>query len=476
MPVVDIPFQLASGTVAFYQDPNRRGARSDIRINDYVLNRRYVVPDAQYDKTSYVLYHLPVGTVMTLLGGWNTGGDKMFDLSSCDTCLDLVGTGRTESCQLWDVGLNDDLSMFFWRNIDLSIGDVEVFANPNFTDARTTLFLSEWAPAAVYTLCNWRKNNVTIRIEWPTLADRQTVTLYDGEDGSGSPYSNVKGWGSTKEIPYLWEVRFNDCISSFKWESVVPVKEIIKPFTIQSANSSSAFGLTSSVDGRNKSNKPQPVVVSLNDSTAQTITVESSDQHVVGVCSTFSQIHFGGAEGIVASSTQWSVSLNYSYNRTDTKSRSETKTVDLSVMRTVNAPARTTYRATLLVTIGCLPPTEYVTIAERWYKEPVIGAQADPANKGWYKRVEDVRINVGGSLACRTTVDMQATPLPPESTWAWDGLSELFVCENWSFRIIFPPIPSCPSPDPPLISCFLFLWGGRAVKMINLKRMPSSVI
>lgn len=415
-PVVDIPFQLASGTVAFYQDPNRRGARSDIRIDDYVLNRRNVAPDAQYDKNSYVLYHLPVGTVMTLLGGWNTGGDKISDLSSCDICLDLVGTGRTESCQLWDAGLNDDLSMFFWRNVDLNIGDVEGFADSNFTDARTTLFLSEWAPATVYTLRFWRKNNVIIRIEWHTLADRQTVTLYDGEDGSTSSYFNVKGWDSTKEIPYLREVRFKDCISSFKWESVVPVKEIIKPFIIQSANSSSAFDLTSFVDGKNKSSEPRSVVVSLNNSIAQTITVESSDQHVVGVCSTFSQTNSEGAEGIVTSSTQWSVSLNYFYNRTDTRSRSETKTVDLSVMRTVGAPARTTFRATLLVTIGCLPATEYVTIAERWYKEPVIGAQADFANNGWYRRVEDVRIRVGGSLACRTIVNMQATPLPPETT------------------------------------------------------------
>ncbi|KAF7947151.1 uncharacterized protein EAE97_004400 [Botrytis byssoidea] len=361
LPAYGVPYQVPTGTVALYQDPNYTGARSDLRLNDYTPNKRHVVPDAQYNKTSNILWNLPVGVLVTLVRGWAPGedGKKVVDLSYGNTCLGLVGTGTTEGCELWTSGINNDLSFFLWRNVDLSIGAVELFADGNFTG----------------------------RLRWKSLGDRQTVTLYDAEDGNGTAYNNVKGWGDIKEVPFMWEVRFNDCISSFRWDRVVPKKEIIAPFNLMTST------------------------VSLNNSNSQTVTVETSDQHVAGISSTFSQTFSAGAEGIATSSTQWSVSVNYSYTRTNTSTRSQTKTVDLNITQTVNAPPKTRYKATLLVTIGQLPATEYVTTAQRWYEQPVANSQIDYANNSWYKRTEEVRLTLTGSLACRTFVDMQTTPL-----------------------------------------------------------------
>lgn len=209
----------------------------------------------------------------------------------------------------------------------------------------------------------------------------------------------------------MWEVRFNDCISSFRWDRVVPKKEIIAPFNLMASSADNSSGLTSVSEGVNNSTEVQPIAVSLNNSNSQTVTVETSDQHVAGISSTFSQTFSAGAEGIATSSTQWSVSVNYSYTRTDTSSRSQTKTVDLNITQTVNAPPKTRYKATLLVTIGQLPATEYVTTAQRWYEQPVANSQIDYANNSWYKRTEEVRLTLTGSLACRTFVDMQTTPL-----------------------------------------------------------------
>ncbi|KAI9642314.1 hypothetical protein NHQ30_009116 [Ciborinia camelliae] len=411
-PSVSVPYQIPSGTVALFTASDWVSTRTDILLNDYVPNKRHIVPSSQYDQTTYVLYNLPAGTVMTLLEAIaDSEGGKIADLSNCHTCLDLVGTGKTESANLMECGLNDQISMFFWRTVDLNMGAIELFDADNFTGRCSTIFLSEWAPGKIHSIGKWQLQDTISSVRWRTLGDRQTASLFDSTDGAGASYSNIKGWGSTKEVERLSEVLLNDCVSAFMWDSVNPVKEIIEPFVVTASNSSDGFGLTSAVDGVNNSTEVQPVSVSLSNTTAQTITVETSDQYVMGISSTLSQTATAGMEGIASASTKWSVSIHYDYTHTETQSTSETQTVQLAVTQTINAPAKTRYKATLLVTIGKLPATEYHTTAQRWYKDPVTGSQADPANNGWYKRVEDVRLSLVGSLACKTNVDMQATPL-----------------------------------------------------------------
>ena len=108
---------------------------------------------------------------------------------------------------------------------------------------------------------------------------------------------------------------------------------------------------------------------------------------------------------------KWSIELSYSYERSTTVSRSETKTIALSVAQTANAPPKTDYTATLLVTMGTLPPTVYKTTAERWYGVPVAGAVQDPAKNNWYKRVEPITVTLRGALATHSTVRIEATPI-----------------------------------------------------------------
>lgn len=61
---------------------------------------------------------------------------------------------------------------------------------------------------------------------------------------------------------------------------------------------------------------------------------------------------------------------------------------------TVNAPPNSTYRATLLVNIV-----------------PMTGAQQDPLNNNWYKRVEPVTVSIAGSLASSTRVNIETKPV-----------------------------------------------------------------
>ncbi|TGO57976.1 hypothetical protein BCON_0060g00500 [Botryotinia convoluta] len=335
------------------------------------------VSASQYDQTSWILYNLPLGTVMTFLAAIKTSG-PIADQSNALTCIDLVGTGRTEAADLIPAGLNDQISMFFWRTVDLNMGAIELFDAFDFTGRRSTIFLSEWPADTVHSIMNWQMQDSISSIRWKTLKDRQTAMLFDGADGTGTAYSNIKGWGTTKEVARLSDVRLNDVVSSFKWQSINPMKEIIEPFRIMASNSSNEGGLTSEIVATNNSTEIQPVTITLNNSTAQAVTIETSDQHVAGISTSFTQIATAGVEGVASTSTQWSVAVNYSYTRTDSTSKTQTKTVDLSISQTVNAPAMSSYVATLLVIIGQLPPTEYFTTAQRWYRDPVAGSQADP--------------------------------------------------------------------------------------------------
>jgi hypothetical protein len=152
--------------------------------------------------------------------------------------------------------------------------------------------------------------------------------------------------------------------------------------------------------------------VTLNNSTAQTVTVSTADQTVQGISSTVSLAATAGEDGVASATATWSVTVNYSYTQTETRTTSETQTVVLIISETVNAPKLSSYIATLLVNIGHMPPAVYHTTAQRWYDEQVTGSEIDPDYPEWYLRVEPVMVTVGGSLRSSTTVDIDATPLP----------------------------------------------------------------
>ncbi|KAF7897465.1 hypothetical protein EAF00_005693 [Botryotinia globosa] len=410
-----VPYEVASGTVSlFVGDFN--SYKTDLLIQDWVPNQRHIVPASQYDTTSQVVYNLPVGSVMTLQDALINSNGNIADLSNCGTCVDLVGTGKTEAFSLIPLGFNDSVSMFFWRKVDLNMGAIELFDAINFTGRRSTIFLSEWQPGVCHNIKEWQLQDSTSSVRWKTLQDRQTAILYDGDDtpqyAGYAQFANIKGWGSTKECANLPEFFMNDCITSFKWNSINPVKEIIEPLKITTGSASNTSGLTSNNTGINDSDASQNVTVAITNSTSQTVTVQTSDQHVTGVSSTFSQTFSEGAEGIAESETQWSMSVSYSYTHTETNTRSETKTIDLSIEQVVTAPPRTSYVATLLVIIGQLPAAEYRTTAQRWYVDPVSGGKADQDNNGWYKRVEDVTLTLTGSLASSASTSIKTTDLP----------------------------------------------------------------
>lgn len=407
------PPTLSSGEVRLYRDSNWQSGSLTLSTRDYHRDVRHTIPKSGYDNATYVAFNLPIGTVMTLMDDIASveDGYRVSNLRNCGRCVDLVGNGQTQGVDLMAVNMNDRVSRFFWREVDLDLGAIELFENVNFGGNRAILFLCEWDPDEFHSIAEWWLQDKVSSVRWRTLNDRQTAGLFQNANGSGDSYKNIKGYGDTKEIANLDEIRFNDSMSSFCWNAINPKKELIKPFEIKTGNQSDSSSLTSVINGTNQSSLPQQVEVALTNEEAQKVTVSTTDTHVTGVTSTFSQTYSSSIEkaGVkVGSETTWSVELKYEYEHSETISKSETKTIALSISETVNAPPNTNYTATLLVTIGKIPATVYKTTAERWYDQPVTGAIED---QGLWKRTEPVTVTVEGGLASEIRVNIEAIPI-----------------------------------------------------------------
>ena len=402
------PTNLPPGRVRLFVDL-WDGRWLDIDIAEVVAGRRQLVSSSVWDATTLIAWNLPVGTVMTMLADTPPAGPNIADLSDCGPCVDLIGTGRTETLDLRPLSMNDSISSYFWREVDLDLGAIELFEHDGFTGNRAVIFLAEWERGTVHRINRWYMQDRVSAARWHTLTDRQTAALFEHDDGSGAQFNNIKGWGQVKEVASLGEFGFNDAASSFRWDGVVPKKEIIAPFEVSVGAGGGTFGLTSESSGTNRTTLPQPIVLTLNDTTSQTITATTTDTHVVGTSITVGYKSSVGVEKVSHVEKSVSVTLSYSYTHTDTVSRSDTKTIALTIAQTVNVPPQSHYRATLLVTIGKIPPTDYHTTAERWYDVPLTGAVRDPANNNWWKRVEPVTLSMSGSLAVRSNVEVEAT-------------------------------------------------------------------
>ncbi|KAI0856629.1 hypothetical protein F4860DRAFT_492202 [Xylaria cubensis] len=416
------PPQLPTGTVSLYRDSASdgnawAGAKLDIRTSDYVPNVRHRLDSAMLDNCDYLAFNLPPGTVMTLMDDVIpvSAGENVADLKRTGYSVDLVGVGYTLSVDIRQYGMGDVIASFMWRTVDLTRGAIELYFDPRFTGIRQIIFLAEFEPGVIHDLAEWAIEDDLSSVCWRTMVDRQTAALFAERDGSGASFNNISGSVAMKEVPDLSQFGFDDCISSFRWDTVNPAKEVIEPFDIAATSSSNSGALSSITTGINRSSLPQTVKISLRNSTSQTITVSTQDQFVTGVSTTVT-LSETVKEGVGVASSEttatWSITLNFQYTQTTTNTTSTTKTVDLNIEQEVQAPPNTSYTAKLLVKIGQLPPTTYKTTATRWYTVPMAGAERDPANNYWYKRTEPIEVSMTGALAVSSWTEIDTTPLP----------------------------------------------------------------
>lgn len=408
------PPEVPPGIVRFFRDADWQSSHLDMSTQSYRPGARHSIAGTEMqDAATWVSFNLPVGTVMTLMSDDVPvpSGKPVNDLSGAGPCIDLVGTGTTVAVDLTKVSMNDAVSAVFWRTVDLKMGAVELYEHSAFGGNRSVLFLGEWPAGTLNSLRDWWINDRLSSARWTTLDDRQSVSLFEHPDGGGRSYQNIDGWGDTHEIKNLGEANFNDCMTAFRWEGLIPMKEEVAPFTLEATlDMAGATTISSEASGTNDTDVAQTTSVQLSRSDAQTLTFTSTDTNVVGTSisleTSFSVSYAGATAGV-----KLTVGLNFSYTHTQTTSTSTTTTVGFNFTEPITAPAHSVWTAKLVVEIGRLPPTAYKTTAVRWYDQPVTGSVVDPANHNWYKRTEDVTGILSGGISSQLQSTVTAQPI-----------------------------------------------------------------
>lgn len=396
--------------LTMHTQASENGESWTINLDDWFPGKRHTVHSSVYDQARYVAFNLPVGVVLTLTDNIAPlgAGQNAADLSGCGVCVELVGTGQTEALDLMDAGADNCVSAFFWRAVDLELGAIELFQHTGFKGNRSILFLSDWSPGEVHSIGKWWMNDKVSSARWDTLSDRVSAALLEDAEGKGDRFDNIRGLGGMKECGDLQDFHFNDKMSSFRWNGLVPKIEIIAPFKMNIPADKLQTGFFDAQTRVNGTDISQTSDVTFKKTFAKTISVSTTDTIVTGLTTThgYKASEHGGYEG--------SVTVTFSYEHSKTATRTDAEETSYSITQTINVPPKSKITATLFYALGTLPPTEYQTTAQRWYDQPVTGATedltTDPRTKLW-KRVETIRVTLEGSLAVLGTVELKQHPL-----------------------------------------------------------------
>lgn len=150
-----------------FNDDNFGGNHYEIDIAEFMNDKRHRIYKFAYRKANWISWNLPVGTVMTMMECNKTveKDQSLADLRGCGCCVALVGTGQTEAVNLSRIYMDDCLTGFFWCEIDLKMGAIEIFDATDFGLKewqgwrRKTIFLCEWAPGIAHSMTSWRMDD-----------------------------------------------------------------------------------------------------------------------------------------------------------------------------------------------------------------------------------------------------------------------------------------------------------------------------
>lgn len=414
------PKEVRSGTVVLFKDDNWNSASLTLDINDYASGQRQSLKGSKlHDAATWIAFNLPEGTVMTLSNNlmMDAPNGNVADLKGLGQVVDLVGTGRTEAVDLKQVKMNDMISMFFWRKVDLSVGALELYQDVNFKGNRTVIFLSEWPRDTVVSMDGWYiADNRLSSAKWSTLPETQTAKLFEKRDASGQTYANIKGWGSFKELASFKTVSFNDTASAFSWSALAPMKEIIDPVQIDlDPYAQGGQSLSNYINGTNHSSTSTQANIQINESDAETVTVTVTNTVTTGAQVTFTYSTSVKTPAIapapeVSTTFTMALQISLSYTHTTTTTNTSTKTQAVQVSQNFTVPPNSDYQAWLTVQMGQIPATTYTTTAQRWYVDQLPNSVLDPST-GWYKRTETIRFNLSAGVACSQNFRIESRPL-----------------------------------------------------------------
>jgi hypothetical protein len=187
------------------------------------------------DVATWVVFELPVGTVVTLLQSETAPvAGQPYNFAHAGSCVDLIGNGEVQTVDLNEVYANDCISAFIWRQVDYKAGIFQWFEGQNWDGLGNTFFLAEWPANTLHTLTDWAICDKASSMYFGGLGVG-AVTLYDGGQGEGLS-AQLSGWiegdGPHGRGVSLAERGFGDMTGSWKWSPLPPIYQVVDPFTV----------------------------------------------------------------------------------------------------------------------------------------------------------------------------------------------------------------------------------------------------
>jgi hypothetical protein len=402
---------LKVGTVVLY-DNVFSGASETLTTVGYVRGKRHSLAGKPLqDRTTTIAFNLPVGTVMTLTdGSVPQGPNGVADLVNAGKVIDLVGSGTIQKVDMRDFNMNDCISSFFWRDVYLEMGAIELYEDANFRGNRTTLFLSEWPMGKVASLKGWYIDDRLSSAKWDTLQDTQSAEMWENV-GQGHAYANISGNGKVDRcLKDFKTVAFNDRASSFMWQALIPEYEEIQPIKM---NVSPVTGDTTvfSASGTNNFEVPQSTTVKSAEALSNSFTVSTSQANAAGAKLGLKQIVMGTI-GPYKAQSEISLELSYNYTKTQTEGTAKTVTTTTEVSHTFNVPANCKWEGQFTVRMGHVPPTPFKTTAKRWYTQQLKNTTLDRTRRGaggaqLFSREEEVIGTLEGRMVANVNSDVR---------------------------------------------------------------------
>ncbi|CAN9163188.1 unnamed protein product [Alternaria alternata] len=333
---------------------------------------------------------------------------KYADLSDAGRTLDLIGTGQTEGVDLDRLQMNDKISQFFWRTVDLNQGAIELFDDQDFTNNRVTIFLSEWAPKTLHTMDRWWINDRTTSLRWKSL-DRESVELFDNPDGRGESFNRIMGGGETREVRKLQDFGFNDRITAFRWSNIKPIYEVVQPVVIAETDQDVDQSIYEEIWAKNLGDEQALVAIKFAKEYTISITTTVRDTYATGVAAEYSVSGKAGI-GIVEATVGWKVAVKFDYEHETSKSTSVTTTLTVGIDHSIMVPARSKKLVYVTIHRSKVNSKTYTTKAKRWYNERLTGShQSNRDGQELWKRDETVQITVDGGLQGKTEIVLGET-------------------------------------------------------------------
>ncbi|MDC0721427.1 hypothetical protein [Nannocystis bainbridge] len=365
---------IASNTVVLYKDANFSGTQYVIDVYRYTPKMvQSISGTSMQDQATSLRYNLQRGCVVTLFQN-NVASLNFPSLKGAGKVLDLIGDGAEHEVRLSDYGMNDCVSAFWWRQVDLSQGYMELYDDADCRGQHTTIFIAEFpVNSEPYNVDGWQVDDKLSSVRWMGMADTIVVILYDHADGTGSSFSNINNGDG--ECLKLSAYSFNDKTSSFKVTRLKAVKEEIKQVVIHNVEPYNTSQTQLKSDGKvNGENTTAKVDCTYTATVTETTSVTVTESHTIGAALQYTY-QWRRTPG---SDQGWDLTLGmtYDYTKEQSNTNSTSKTIGLSFSQEYEVPPKSTWHFLWIASIGSVDE-KFTATAIRWYDMPLKGTVLD---------------------------------------------------------------------------------------------------